>query len=139
MSDLELKQSIDAWFAEYDTLSKNGDVEGMANMALFPIHVITDDSTGNGYAENWTREQFIRLMSEAMKGTPADVDMKTTRIPFFLTKDLVAVITNATVTAGGQAHEMCYADILVKVDGRWKFQTMAQGGWGDMLKSQNAR
>ena len=139
MSDLELKQSIDSWFAEYDNLSKKGDVEGMANMAMFPIHVITDDSTGNGYAESWTRDQFIRIMTEAMKGTPTDMDMKTTRTPFFLTKDLVAVITNATVTGGGQVHQMCYADILVKVNGSWKFQTMVQGGWGDMLKSQNAK
>lgn len=139
MSDLDLKQSIDSWFAEYDNLSKNGDVEGMANMAMFPIHVITDDATGNGYAESWTRDQFIRNMTEAMKDTPADIEMTTARTPFFLTKDLVVVITNATVTGGGQVHEMVYADILVKVNGSWKFQTMVQGGWGDMLKSQDAK
>jgi hypothetical protein len=64
--------------------------------------------------------------------------MKMTRTPFFLTNNLVAVITDAVVTGGGQVYEMRYADILVKVDGQWKFQTMVQGGWGDMLKSQHA-
>jgi hypothetical protein len=40
---------------------------------------------------------------------------------------------------GTQEQTMRYADVLVKVDGKWKFQTMAQSGWGDMLKAQKAR
>ena len=45
--------------------------------------------------------------------------MKMTRTPFFLTGNLVAVITDAVVTGGGQVYAMRYADILVKVDGQW--------------------
>ncbi|HQY94307.1 nuclear transport factor 2 family protein [Caldilinea sp.] len=138
MSDIELKRSIDAWFAEYDAHSQQGDVEGMAEMAMFPLHVITDDGAGNGYTENWTRAQFVQTMTAAMQDTPPDLDMQMTRTPFFLTGNLVAVITDAVVTGGGQVYAMRYADILVKVDGQWKFQTMVQGGWGDMLKSQPA-
>jgi hypothetical protein len=33
-------------------------------------------------------------------------------------------------TAGGTTHRLRYADLLVKRDGRWLFQTMVQGGWG---------
>jgi len=132
----EQKQSVDVWFAEYDELSKNGNIEGMADMALFPIHVITDDSSGNGCAENWDREQFVQTMTEATKGTPKDMDMKTVRTPFFLSNNLVVVITDAVIITGTQEQTMRYADVLAKVDGRWKFQTMAQSGWGDMLKTQ---
>tara|TARA_B110001454_G_scaffold16145_1_gene14539 strand:+ start:34542 stop:34835 length:294 start_codon:yes stop_codon:yes gene_type:complete len=29
-----------------------------------------------------------------------------------------------------------YVDILVREGGKWKFQTMAQAGWGDLLKTR---
>ena len=138
MSTEEQKQSIESWFAEYDELSMKGDIEGMANMAMFPVHVVTEGSDGNGYTENWTRAQFIQTMTEAMKDTPKDMEMKTVRTPFFLSPDLAVVITDAEITAGAQKQVMRYADILVKMDGKWKFQTMAQSGWGDMLKAKIA-
>lgn len=130
------RQSINAWFSAYDALSIEGDVDGMADMALFPIHVVTETSDGNGYMENWTRDQFIQTMREAMQGTPKDMQMKTSRSPFFLSSDLVVVITDAEIIFEAHTQTMRYADILVKVDGQWKFQTMAQSGWGDMLKAR---
>ncbi len=33
---------------------------------------------------------------------------------------------------------MRYDDIVVELNGQWKFQTMAQSGWGDMLKASKA-
>ncbi len=134
--DAEQKQEVDSWFSEFDELSRQGDVEGMANMAMFPVHVITDDSSGNGYAENWTRDKFVQTMTAAMKDTTATMEMKARRTPFFLTAGIVVVITDAIVTTDAQERSLHYADILVKKDGQWKFQTMAQGGWGDMLKTQ---
>jgi hypothetical protein len=138
MATEEQKTSIESWFAEYDELSMKGDIEGMANMAMFPIHVVTEGSDGNGYTENWTRAQFIQTMAEAMKDTPKDMEMKTVRTPFFLSPDLAVVITDAEISVGAQTQAMRYADILVKLDGKWKFQTMAQSGWGDMLKARQA-
>lgn len=138
MSEAAWRQSIDAWFARYDHLSKAGDVEGMADMAAFPLQVVTDDSEGNGYAESWTRDRFVETMAEAMRGTPDNMQMDAVRTPFLLTESLAVVITDATVTIGGDVQTMRYADILVKHDGEWRFQTMAQGGWGDMLKAQRA-
>ncbi|MEX0800583.1 MAG: nuclear transport factor 2 family protein [Dehalococcoidia bacterium] len=139
MSDDRLRESIDSWFARYDELSRKGDVEGMANMAMFPVHVVTDDSDGNGRAESWTRDQFVDIMTEAMKGMPENMRMEAVRTPFLLTDNLAVVITDATVTAGGEEQTLRYADILAKAGGDWKFQTMAQGGWGDMLKARNAQ
>jgi hypothetical protein len=138
MSTEAQNQSIESWFAEYDELSMKGDIEGMANMAMFPVHVVTEGSDGNGYTENWTRAQFIQTMTEAMKDTPKDMEMKTVRTPFFLSPDLAVVITDAEISVGAQKQAMRYADILVKLDGKWKFQTMAQSGWGDMLKARQA-
>ncbi len=49
MSTEEQKQSLDSWFAEYDRLSMKGDVEGMADMAMFPVHV-----------EDWRSQDLLR-------------------------------------------------------------------------------
>lgn len=64
------------------------------------------------------------------------METKTARTPFFLSNNLVVVITDAAITVGVQKQTMRYADVLAKVDGKWRFQTMAQSGWGDMLKAQ---
>ena len=72
MSTEEQRRSLESWFAEYDRLSMKGDVEGMADMAMFPVHVVTECSDGIGYTEDWTRQQFVQTMTDAMKahGSP---------------------------------------------------------------------
>ncbi|MCG5214283.1 nuclear transport factor 2 family protein [Streptosporangium soli] len=127
------RESVAAWFEEYDGHTAANDVEKMADMAMFPLSVVSDDSTGNGVAGQWTREEFVQGMNQALAGS-SDVKMDSTRTPHFLTKDLVVVITDATVTYEGTTQQTRYADLLVKDNGRWVFQTMVQGGWGDMLK-----
>ena len=82
-------------------------------MALFPIHVVTETSDGNGYAEDWTREQFVQTMREAMQGTPQDLQINAVRTPFFLSPDMAVVITDAEYITGTHSQTMRYADILV--------------------------
>lgn len=130
---------LSAWFAAYDARTRAGDLEGMASMVLFPLAVVTDDSRGEGHAEAWTREEFLETMAEATKGTPPDLELRSERTPFYLTDDLVVVATEATMTFGGQQQTMRYVDILVKRDGTWLLQTMAQGGWGNLLKARRAK
>jgi hypothetical protein len=125
--------SVEAWFAEYDSHVAKGDVERMADMALFPLNIVSDDDqTGNGSAAQQNREEFIQSMSHVV-GDPADLEMKSERTPIFLTKQLVLVVTNATFTVAGHSQPVRYADLLVKQEGRWLFQTMVQGGWGNQL------
>jgi hypothetical protein len=123
--------SVEAWFAEYDGYAGKADVERMADMALFPLNVVSDDAT-NGAAAQWTRAEFVAAMSHVVS---PDVRMESERTPIFLTRRLVLVVTNATFTVDGQAQAVRYADLLVKKDGRWLFQTMVQGGWGSQLTS----
>lgn len=52
----------------------------------------------------------------------------------FLTNAMVVVFTDSTMTAGGESQQLRYADVLIKRDGAWAFQTMIQGGWGDNLR-----
>ena len=112
-----------AWFAEWDALAVRKDVERMADLALFPINAVTD-----GSAESWDRERFLRDMGSTLG--EGDVQMESTRTPIFLNANLVFVVTDATITMGEFSQAVRYGDLLVKADGRWLFQTMAQGGWG---------
>ncbi|CRZ18717.1 hypothetical protein [Mycolicibacterium neworleansense] len=116
--------SVLAWFARYDALALNKDVEGMADQAMFPLNEVTD-----GSAEAVDRPGFVAQMTEQL-GPNTDFAMESTRTPHFINENLVFVITAATFTADGFSQRVRYGDLLVKCDGDWKFQTMVQGGWG---------
>lgn len=120
--------SVLEWFARYDAHALEADVERMADMALFPLNSVTDDESGNGSAEISDRDEYVRQMREVLDGT-ADVSMESTRTPHFLNENLVFVVTDGTITANGDTHTVRYGDLLVKVEGDWRFQTMVQGGW----------
>lgn len=130
------KKEIEAWFKKFDELATKNDLEAMAAMAMFPLFTVTHDSKGHAYTEVWKKEDYLKIMKETTAGTPKDMEMKTDRTPYFLSNDLVTVLTRATVKTAGQTTIIKYADILVRVDGQWKFQTMAQAGWGDLLKAR---
>lgn len=123
-----------AWFAEYDALAVAKDVEAMADTAHFPITVVTNDSAGNGVTQVWDRQAFVRAMGAAMQGDMGDLRMENHRRPTFLNRDLAVVVTDSTVTVGEQVRHLRYADVMVKSAGAWRFTSMIQGGWGDMLK-----
>lgn len=126
--------SVMAWFARYDGLAADGDVEAMADMAVFPLNVVSDSHGGDGAAAQWSREQFVRTMSEVLAGGSRNVRLESRRTPHFLTGSLVLVITDATMTATGTPPQaLRYADLLIRRDGGWAFQTMVQGGWGTAL------
>ncbi|MFC6065581.1 hypothetical protein [Streptomyces ochraceiscleroticus] len=127
------RRELDAWFARYDALSAVVDVERMADMAVFPLNLVTDDSKGDGWAGQWSRADFVRTMREVMGGEE-EVSFESTRTPHFLSASLAVVFTDAVFTVGGRSQAVRYADVLVKRDGAWAFQTMIQGGWGDLLR-----
>lgn len=113
-----------AWFAHFDALAVAKDAEAMADQAVFPINEVSDSK-----AESFDRASYIAQMTEQLAGDA--VDMESVRTPHFLNENLVFVITDATITMGDFSQQVRYGDLLMKVDGAWKFQTMVQGGWGD--------
>lgn len=129
----EDRASVAAWFEEYDARAAAVDLEKMADLAVFPLNVVSDDSTGAGVAAQWTRERYVAAMAQAMGGA-GDVRMTATRTPSFLTASLVLVVTDATMTWDGGDRRVRYADLLIRNEDGWRFQTMVQGGWGDNLR-----
>ncbi|MFA5707746.1 nuclear transport factor 2 family protein [Mycolicibacterium sp.] len=114
-----------AWFARYDALTVAKDVEGMADQALFPLNEVTD-----GRAQSCDRQQFVAQMTEQLAGA-ADIAVESVRTPHFINANLVFVLTDGTITAGGVSQPVRYGDLLVRTADGWKFQTMVQGGWGE--------
>ncbi|MET9545979.1 MULTISPECIES: nuclear transport factor 2 family protein [unclassified Streptomyces] len=129
----EDRASLDAWFAEYDAHSAKRDVERMADLAVFPLNLVSDDSAGDGRAAQWDRERFVATMTHVMGEGGEDIGFESTRTPVFLSPAMAVVFTDSVMTAGGETQRLRYADILIRRGGSWAFQTMIQGGWGDNL------
>ncbi|MFV2121650.1 nuclear transport factor 2 family protein [Streptomyces sp. Act-28] len=129
----EDRAGLDAWFAEYDARSARRDVAGMADMAVFPLNLVSDDRTGEGRSAQWDRERFVAAMTGVMGDGAGDIAFESTRTPVFLSPAMAVVFTDSTMTADGETRQLRYADVLIRRDGAWAFQTMIQGGWGDAL------
>lgn len=129
----EDRASLDAWFADYDAASGGRQIQRMADMAVFPLNLVSDDSAGDGRSAQWDREQFIETMTHVMGEGSQDIAFESTRTPVFLSAAMAVVFTDSTMTAEGQTQQLRYADILIRRGGTWAFQTMIQGGWGDNL------
>jgi hypothetical protein len=128
----EQKQEIEAWFANYDALVAAGDLEAMADQALFPLNEVTDDPQGFGLVSATDRERFLAQMRETGVGA-GDVKMRSKRTPIFLSAGLVFVVTDAEFVAEGDTTTMRYGDLLVRTPSGWRFQTMVAGGWSAEL------
>ncbi|GGS85505.1 nuclear transport factor 2 family protein [Nonomuraea spiralis] len=128
-STAELK-NIEQWFADYDALAEQGAIEQLADLAVFPMNVATDAPGGHASVCQWTRAEYVEAMKQSMGGGTAGLDLRSTRTPRFLTPNLVVVETEASMTIEGEKHHMHYADLLVRTEDGWAFQTMVQGGWG---------
>ncbi|MGW6128734.1 hypothetical protein ACWFNE_01780 [Cellulomonas sp. NPDC055163] len=127
-ADAQQKKEIAAWFTEYDTLVAEGDVEAMADRALFPLNEVTDDEHGHGLVSATGRDRFVAQMREEGVGA-GEVEMRSVRTPFFLSPALVFVVTDAVFGSGDEATTMRYGDLLVRTAEGWRFQTMVAGGW----------
>ncbi|MCI3223036.1 nuclear transport factor 2 family protein [Streptomyces sp. NP-1717] len=127
--------SVEAWFAEYDAHSAGRDIARMADLAVFPLNLVSDNAAGDGASAQWDREQFIGTMTQVMgEGADGDLSFDSVRTPVFLTSAMAVVFTDSTMTtAAGETQQLRYADVLIKRNGEWAFQTMIQGGWGDSL------
>ncbi|MCC3767517.1 DUF4440 domain-containing protein [Streptomyces sp. UNOC14_S4] len=126
--------AIHAWFAEYDAAAARRDIERMADLAVFPLNLVSDDSAGDGVSAQWDRERFVETMTHVMGEGTEDITFDSVRTPVFLGPAMAVVFTDSTMTAGGATQRLRYADVLVKRNGRWAFQSMLQGGWGDNLR-----
>lgn len=127
--------SLKEWFAQYEAHVLKNELDDMAAMAVFPLVVITDDSNGNCVSQAWDVPTFKQAMDLNAQGVDlSTVTIQNNRNPVFLSENLAVVITDTITTIAGNPQQSRYADIMVKEDGKWKYKSMIQSSWGDMLK-----
>lgn len=129
----EDRASLDAWFAEYDARSARRDIERMADLAVFPLNLVSDDAAGDGRSAQWTRERFVGTMTAVMGAGDEDIAFESVRTPVFVSPSLAVVFSDSAMTAQGRTRRLRYADVLIRRNGEWAFQTMIQSGWGGNL------
>ncbi len=72
-----------AWFDRYDAHVRRGDTGAMADMALFPLVVMTDDAAGGCVTQEWDRAAFIAGMGMSAADLTA-IEFDNRRQPVFL-------------------------------------------------------
>lgn len=123
------------WFAKYQSHVLKNELDEMAAMAVFPLVVVTDGSDGNYISQDWDVATFKQAMDLTSQGVDlTTITIENNRNPIFLGENLAVVVTDAITTIAGESKQSRYADIMVKQDGAWKYKSMIQSGWGDMLK-----
>ena len=128
-TERERREVLD-WFDHYDALAHAGDLEAMADEALFPINEVTDDTAGHAVVGSCDRERYLAQMRAVIvPGTATE----SRRHPVFLSPALVFVVSDATITVDGHATTMRYGDLLVRTAAGWRFQTMVAGGWHEAM------
>lgn len=122
------KKEVEAWFAKYAEFSENNDIEGLAGMVQFPLQVVSRDAKGSGGVQSWNKDNFVKVMKGVLAKTPDDTESKSEHTPYFLSHDLVIIMTKTSGKSGGQKNIAKSADVLVRVGGKWMLQVTAQPG-----------
>jgi len=126
------KKEIEAWYAKFDEHTTNNNFEALSEMVQFPLQVVTHDSKSN--ILNLNKESFVKGIKGVHAATPNESDSKSEYTPHFLSNDVVVVTMKATGKVSGKVVEIKKADILVRVGGKWKLQTLAQPAWTELSK-----
>src|SRR6266568_1059674 len=131
------KKEIAALFKAMHEAGQSGDLNAAAALVDFPVLMVTDDSKGEATAESWTRDRWMEVMAPFYKPMP-NVKMTEKPMIFLLTDSLASVDNQWTMTASNKTTAGRSATIVVRKDGQWRIKSMAEGGWGDMMKEKPA-
>lgn len=128
-NEKEARKGLDALVASDEAAVNQGSAQKAADNIDFPITMLSDDGAGEGGGTQWTRDQFLKIMSQ-MK---ADGSVKTNHKYRYdvLTDALAVVHDDATTVRGGKDKTVTHSvGMAVKQSGKWLWKVRAEGGWG---------
>jgi hypothetical protein len=131
------RKEIAAVCKAMDAARDRGDVNAAADLVDFPVLMATDDSSGEAKTASWNREKWVEVMAPFYKPMP-NAKMTTKPSVVLLTDSLASMTDQWTMTTGKKKLSGRSATLFVRVNGQWKVKSMAEGGWGDMMKEQPA-
>ncbi|MFP2930636.1 hypothetical protein ACLESO_36645 [Pyxidicoccus sp. 3LG] len=130
-NEAKTRKEIEAFFKEEEAIMKKRDVQAALDRVDFPTYWVTDDSKGVPKEETYDRQKLEAMMNDMFKQMPEDAKM-VQKPTITVLSDSLAVYTNDfTMTGGGKKHSGRNAGLVVKRDGKWKWKTMYEAGWGD--------
>jgi hypothetical protein len=131
-NEKESKKEIEAAVKEMQQVCQKADLDAAAALVDFPVFMVTDNAKGNGVAELWDREKWVKVMEPMFKQPMPDMKPKHKTDIFVISDALASVDDEVTMTMGGKKTTMRNSTLLVRRDGKWLIKSQTEGGWGDM-------
>ncbi len=126
------KREIEDFFKKDDDLSAKGEMEPMLELIDFPVYMATDTLSGKPEAKEYSKDEYVKMMKPFYENMPKDSKTKHKRAITLLSDSLAVVFDDFTMTTGKQKVSGKNMSLLVNADGKWKFKTMVEAGWGGM-------
>ncbi len=131
------EKGIEALWKASDEAFKNQDMEAAAALHDWPVYMGTDNSAGVYMGSEWSREQWLQIMSGFQM--PEDFRVKHDITPHFLSNTMAIVIDEGTMMMGGKKlGTFKNASLVIKKDGKWLFKSGLEAGWGDVPPPEQA-
>lgn len=127
------RKEIETWFAKYEEHKENNNFEGLAEMVQFPLQVVTHDAKP---VQSFSKENYLKAVKATIAGAANETESKSEHTPYFLSNDLIVVVTKASGKVNGKVNVMKFVDTLVRANGKWKLQATAQPTWAELSKKK---
>jgi hypothetical protein len=128
------KQEIQAMFKQDEEAWKSGNFDASLANVDFPVLMVTDDTKGKTHAQQWSREQWVQMMQPMMQQMPKDMQIKHNYTINVLSDSLATYSDDFTMKTGGKSYSGRNSGTLVKADGKWKWKSIVEAGWGEMAQ-----
>ncbi len=125
-------KEISAFMKEEEQIMKQGNLQAALERVDFPVYMATDDSQGMPMAREFSRDEYNTMMRPVFEAFPKDAKITHKHTIHVLSDSLATINDDFTMTANQKTYSGRSHGLLVKRDGRWKWKTMVEAGWGDM-------
>lgn len=129
-----VKREIDAFLKEEIELEKRGDFEAMLPRLDFPLFMVTDDSKGVVTSRSYSQQEYVAEMKPWYEQMPKELRMTHKFTVRVLSEALATVEDEHTTVLGKQKVSGRSEALLIKRDGKWKWKSMVEAGWGEMAQ-----
>lgn len=120
-----------------DQAYRTEDPEAEANLASFPVMMVTTDKDGVPATMTAGRAEYLKMMQMPEVAREAAKLVKHGRAQLtWITDTLVFVRTPMHVRSGGKTWRWHSGSLLIREKDGWKVKAMVEGGYGAMMPGQ---
>ncbi|WP_309889978.1 hypothetical protein [Archangium sp.] len=131
-NEKQTKKEVTEFFKQQEEFAKKGDFESAMASYDFPVYMATDDLKGVPETKEYSREEYVAMMKPYYENMPKELKITHKPTITVLSDSLVMATDDFTMTLGKQKVTGKNASLLVKRDGKWKWKSMIEAGYGGM-------